>query len=167
MNKSVIVALGYALVLLVVSCGDCGKPEAPAPGATGATTPSDTPAVPAEPDAPAKGKTKAEKLAESPAEITKDVLPKFYPADLPTYPDAKPGNSIMVGGAGLVVLSVKASSADVLAHYRDQLPAQGWTIDQVSEKPPRIAAHKEGRKATISISSRGEQTEIGVALSGE
>ena len=169
MNKSVIVGLGYAGVLLVVSCGDCGKPSAPAPGATetpAAAAPNATPAVPGEPDAPSKGKTKAEKLAESPAEITKDVLPKFYPADLPTYPDAKPGNSIMVGGAGLVVFSVNASSADVLAHYRDQLPAQGWTIDQVSEKPPRIAASKAGRKATISISTRGDHTEIGVALSG-
>jgi hypothetical protein len=149
-------ALGCALAALALGCGDSGD-ETPAAGTQAAQ--------PAAPDASKKA-TRAEKLAAQPAEITKGELPKFYPSDLPLFPDSKPTTSMMVGGAGLIVLTTSAPVADVLAHYREQLPAQGWTLDKVSEKPPRIAAHKEGRKATVSLSRSGETTEIGVALSG-
>lgn len=147
-------ALGCALAALALGCGDSGD-ETPAAGTQAAQ--------PAAPDASTK---RAEKLAAQPAEITKGELPKFYPSDLPPFPDSKPTTSMLVGGDGLIVFSTSAPTADVLAHFREQLPAQGWTLDQATEKPPRIAAHKEGRKATISVSRSGDMTEIGVALSG-
>jgi hypothetical protein len=145
MTKAGIVALGCALAALALGCGDKGD-----------ETPMAQPAASASPEAP----------DSPPAEITKDELPKFHPSDLPVFPDAKPATSMMVGGAGLIVMTSTAPAADVLAYYREQLPSQGWTVDEVTDDPARIAAHKEGRQATISITGSGGTTEIGISLAG-
>ena len=99
--------------------------------------------------------------------LTRPELPKEYPSDLPMYPGSTPTTSLMAGGSGLVVLSSTAQPADVLSHYRTELPNQGWTLDEVTEDPASIRAHKGGRTARISISSGDDgSTEIGVAIEG-
>jgi hypothetical protein len=138
-------ALALALAL---ACGDKTETNTPTtPGAEGAaaTPPED---------------------AGVPAEMVKGELPKDYPSDLPIFPGATPTTSLMAGGSGLIVLGTTAPVADVLAHYREQLPAQGWTVDEVGEDPGRISTHKGGRTATISISEGSEGTEIGIAIEG-
>jgi hypothetical protein len=153
MGKAGIVALACALAALALGCGDSGGTGAPATEA-------------AKPDEPGAAKATAKK--QPPAEITTGELPKYYPSDLPPFPDSKPTHSMLVGGSGLIMFTSTAPIADVLAHYRDQLPEQGWTVDEVSEsaRRSRVVAHKEARKATIVISGRAGVTEIGVSLSG-
>jgi len=154
MKKGCFAALLIALTALALACGKSEDKKAsaiPAPSGTAATGPSDE-TIPGGP-------------GELPAEIAQGELPKDFPSDLPIYPGAKPTTAMMVGGSGLVVLNSPASIADVLAHYREELPKQGWTVDEVSESPGRVAAHKGKRTATISISQgEGGQTEIGLAL---
>jgi hypothetical protein len=144
---------------------------APAPGAA-----PGSPAAPS-PDKP-KWHPKSEevyeqkKAAQPNAQITEGSLPAGFPTDLPLYPDAKPKTSMMVQGEGLVVLDSPAQMADVLAHFREQLPAQGWTVDSVKEASggtkATVKAHKDMRSATISVnqSQGGSGTEIGIALKG-
>lgn len=153
MKKACFAGLLSALTALALACGGSDENKGGATsGATG-TEPSDT--------------TVQGASGDMPAEIAQGEMPKDYPSDLPIYPGATPTTAMMVGGSGLIILSSQASIADVLAHFREQLPVQGWTVDEVSESPGRVAAHKGGRTATISI-SQGESgnTEIGVALEG-
>jgi hypothetical protein len=150
MKRACIAGLLAALTALALAaCGGDDKSTGTTtePGATGSTT------VPGG-------------SGDMPAEIAQGELPKDYPSDLPLYPGSKPTTAMMVGGSGLIILSSQASVADVLAHFREQLPAQGWTVDEVSESPGRVAAHKGSRSATISISEAEGGTEIGVALEG-
>jgi hypothetical protein len=166
MKRACIVGLLGALVALTLACGSGEKEAATQPSAT---TP--TPAAPTSP--PAEGQAQqgaAQRRANVPAQITQGELPDDFPSDLPVFPDAQPRNSMMVGGSGLLLLGTSASVADVLSHYREQLPSQGWTVDAVTEgaggTKASVRAHKESRNATISISQAkdGAGTEIGIAL---
>ena len=151
MLKARVLGLLCAALALAIACGDnmeSNTPTAGTPAAEG--TPEATP--PAD--------------AGMPAELVKGELPKDFPSDLPVFPGATPTTSLMAGGSGLIVLSATAPAADVLSHYREQLPAQGWTVDDVGEDPGRISAHKGGRSATISITEGTEGTEIGIAIEG-
>jgi hypothetical protein len=149
MSKPRVLGLLCATLALALACGDKTETNTPTatPGAEGAaaTPPAD---------------------AGVPAELVKGDLPKDYPSDLPIFPGATPTTSLMAGGSGLIVLSTTAPVADVLAHYREQLPSAGWTVDEVGEDPGRISTHKGGRSATISISEGSEGTEIGIAIEG-
>lgn len=160
MSKTFTAGLLAALTALALGCG--GSDEG------GEATPGATPAATGEaPETPTAGTTTIQgEYASEAAEIARGQLPQDYPSDLPVYPGAQPTTSMMVGGSGLIVLSSNAPVADVLAHYREALPSQGWTVDSVSEKPGRLSAHKESRSATISISEGKNGTEIGVALKG-
>jgi hypothetical protein len=157
MSKSRVVLLCAALALALA----CGGKEEETKAPDAAATPSATPG--AQPDAAA-----ATPPADSniPAEVVDGNLPKEFPEDLPVYPGSSPTTSLMAGGSGLIVLNTNAPAAAVLSHYRDELPAQGWTVDEVGEDPPRVSAHKGSRNATISISESEQGTEIGIALEG-
>jgi hypothetical protein len=157
MSRARVVLLGAALAL-ALACGD--KEEAAAPAAT-APSPAATPGAQPEAAAPTPSEDPG-----IPAEVVQGDLPKDFPEDLPVYPGASPTTSLMAGGSGLIVLNTNAPVAAVLSHFRDQLPAQGWTVDEVGEDPPRVVAHKGSRSATISISEGAEGTEIGIALEG-
>jgi hypothetical protein len=142
--------VGSICAVLALSWVACGGSDEPAPNA-----------------APEPGAAAPAPEPEIPAEIVRGELPKEYPADLPMYPGATPTTSLLAGGTGLIVLSATAPAADVLAHYRNELPSQGWTVDEVTEDPASISAHKGGRTARISISPSDEgSTEIGVAIEG-
>jgi hypothetical protein len=185
MKKLLILALLGALASLSSACGGCeetktaaNKPVTPASPTAAAPAPT----APGEPAAPSPDKPKwhpkseevyeQRKAAQPNAQITQGSLPAGFPTDMPMYPDAKPKTSMMVSGEGLVVLASPAQTADVLAHYREQLPAQGWTVDSVKEvaggSKATLKAHKDMRSATISISAGqgGSGTEIGIALKG-
>jgi len=178
-------ALVTGLAALASACSDtCGghegktaaKPAAPAP-----TAAAPSPAAPGEPTAPSANKPpgwhpKSEeayekmKAAQPTAQVTQGTLPENFPKDLPIYPDAKPTTSMMVSGQGLVVLDSAAPVSDVLAQYRESLPAQGWTVDSVKEAAGGakafVKAHKEDRSTTISINTAkdGSGSEIGISL---
>jgi hypothetical protein len=166
MKKTGILVLGLtgAVAVFQLGCGRCGG-ESGKPASQAAAPP---PAAAVQPAAPHEEdvQTQTDQGEPEKAEIAEGQLPKDYPSDLPIYPGAKPTTSMLVGGSGLVVLNSDASVADILAHYREDLPAKGWTVDNVSESPARIEAHKGTRTASISISQSGSGTEIGLALTG-
>jgi hypothetical protein len=153
MGKAGIVALGCALALLALGCGDRSEPKGDAAPEAAAS-------------AEGKPGAKVRKRTPPPAEIARGELPKFFPSDVPQFPGSTPKTSMMVGERAFSVFTTSAPIADVLAHYREQLPANGWTVDKASEKPPRILAHKEGRKVTLSVSRKATETEIGISFSG-
>jgi hypothetical protein len=154
------VGLLCAGLLLALACG--GKEEETKAPDAAATTPSATPAA-----QPSEGAAATpQEDSGIPAEVVNGDLPKDYPKDLPVYPGSAPTTSLMAGGSGLIVLNTNAPAAAVLSHYRDELPNQGWTVDEVGEDPPRITAHKDSRNATISITESSEGTEIGIAIEG-
>ena len=173
MRKACIVGLLGALALALA----CGSSEEK----TAATTPSATPAAtpsgpPPNSDLPKEGRSaerKAERqAAQTPAQITQGKLPGDFPPDVPVFPNSSPKTSMMVGSSGLIVLTANAPLADVLAHYREQLPSQGWTVDSVTEgsggNKASLKAHKDARNATISITPAkdGVGTENGNAQKG-
>jgi hypothetical protein len=184
MKKLYILASLGAFAALVSACGGCeeGKTAANKPATPSPTAAAPAPTAPGSPAAPSPDKPKwhpkseevyeQRKAAQPTAQITQGSLPAGFPTDMPMYPDAKPKTSMMVSGEGLVVLDSPAQATDVLAHYREQLPAQGWTVDSVKEVAgggkATLKAHKDMRSATISINQGqgGAGTEIGIALKG-
>lgn len=168
MRKACIVGLLGALVALALACGSSEEEKAAAtPSPAGSQA---TPEVLNERHTPEK---KAARLAaQTPAQIKQGELPESFPSDIPVYPDSQPKTSMMVGGSGLFLLTSTAPVADVLAHYREQLASQGWTVDGVTEgaggTKASVKAHKDTRQATVSITQAkdGAGTEIGIALKG-
>jgi hypothetical protein len=78
---------------------------------------------------------------------------------------------MMVGGSGLVVLRSPAPVEAVVAHYREQLPSQGWTVDSVSESSggtkATIRAHRtHAPRPSASIRARRHRHEISISLKG-
>jgi hypothetical protein len=147
MRKACSAGLLVLLAALALGCGGGDEPAA-------TTTPG------------AAGTAAGSAGEDIPAEIAEGELPKGYPSDVPIFPGSKPVTAMIVGSSGLVILNSQATVAEVLAHFREQLPANGWTVDEATESPARVAAHKGTRSATISISEADGGTEIGVALEG-
>ena len=185
MKKLWTLALLGLLAAAFSACGSCeeGKTAANKPATPASPTAAAPAPAPGSPDAePSSDKPKwhpkseevyeAKKAAQPAAQITQGSLPANFPTDMPMYPDAQPKTSMMVQGEGLVVLDSSAQATDVLAHYREQLPAQGWIVDSVKEaaggSKATVKAHKDMRSATISINQAqgGSGTEIGIALKG-
>ena len=184
MKKLLVLALLAGLASLSSACGGCEETKSAAtkpatPASPSAAAPAPAAAMPAAPSPDhSKWHPKSEevfeqkKAAQPNAEITQGSLPANFPTDLPLYPDAKPKSSMMVRGEGLVVLDTPGPIGDVLAHFRDQLPAQGWTVDAVNEAQGgakvSVHAHKGLRSTTISVdqAKNGSGTEIGVAIKG-
>jgi hypothetical protein len=160
--------VGLIGLFVALGCGSSDEETAATPTAT------PTPAEGA--DAPKKRSPEviAAKRAEQAgnAQIAQGSLPDGFPTDLPMFPDAQPKTSMMVGNSGLVVLTSNASLSDVLTHFREQLPSQGWTVDSVSEAAggtkATVKAHKDARTATVSLNQAkgGTGTEIGISLKG-
>jgi hypothetical protein len=69
------------------------------------------------------------------------------PEDVPLYPDA----SITLAMAGMVGFDVEAEMADVIAFYREQMVASGWTLD--TDGGEMLSFSKESRTATIMLSA--------------
>ena len=164
-NACIVGLLGMSVAL---GCGSSDEPTA--------ATPTETPTPAAGADAPKKRSPEviAAKRAEAggDAQITRGELPEGFPSDVPMFPDAQPKTSMMVGSSGLVVLTSNAALSDVLTHFREQLPSQGWTVDSVSEAAggtkATVKAHKDARSATVSLNQAkgGTGTEIGISLKG-
>jgi hypothetical protein len=141
--------------LLALALGlACGGEDSAAPMAAG--------------EAPARIEI-PEVVVEEPgsAEVAQNELPRDYPADLPTFPGAKPTTSMLIpGGTGMVVFSAASPVEEVSAFYAKALPEQGWTVKQTSEDGKRIQASKDQRSATVSIESGADGSEIAVVLGG-
>ena len=157
--------VGLLGIFVALGCGS-SEEEAAAPAATAA--PVKIGDTPKNPEVVAAKRA----AANAGAQIKQGELPEGFPTDLPVFPDSQPKTSMMVGSSGLVVLSSPASIADVVAHYREELPSQGWTVDAVTESASgtkaTIRAHKDSRQTTVSINQAqgGSGTEIGISLKG-
>jgi len=183
MKKLCTLALLGGLASFWFACGACeeGKTAAKPASSASPTAAAPAPAAPGAPGEPSAEKPKwhpkseevyeQRKAAQPAAQITQGSLPQGFPTDMPMFPDAQPKTSMMVQGEGLTVLDSPSQMPDVLAHYREQLPAQGWTVDSVKEvaggSKAVLKAHKDMRSATISINQApGGGTEIGIGLKG-
>ena len=69
------------------------------------------------------------------------------PEDVPLYPEAK----ITLAMAGMVGFEVDAAMPDVIAFYKEEMVAQGWTLD--SDGGEMLSFSKEGRTATVMMSA--------------
>ncbi|HVN39494.1 MAG TPA: hypothetical protein VMW19_15125 [Myxococcota bacterium] len=171
-------ALVTLLVALAFGCwgGDEKKtsatttPAAPASARAAAANPAAAPAPPGPANQAQHRTVDPEKLKERQAgvEVKQGQFPASFPEYL-RYPDAQPKTSMLVNGSGLVMLTSDKPIADVLSHYREQLPSEGWIVDSVKESKDggraSLRAHKQSENTTISISpGQGGGTDIAIAL---
>lgn len=154
-----VITIGVAsLLLAALGCGSGGDESSTAPPAAEAATPGTRQVV--VPGTEANPKV---------AEVSTGELPEGYPKDLPAPPQSKPMNALLVPGqGGMVTFLSQASSDEVASHFKDALPAQGWTIDSATndERRTMIKASKGGREANVIIANGKRGTEIAITLKG-
>lgn len=85
--------------------------------------------------------------------------------DIPAPPDAAERASF----GGMQTFVTTASVDDVVAFYRAEMPAQGWTAgeERLLARVANLTFSKEGRKLTITITSDGSKTNVLVADQGQ
>jgi hypothetical protein len=151
---SIVALIGLAAALpLALACGGEDSTPAESAGGSGDAAQIEIPEV--------------EIPEDVPVEVTMGAMPEGYPSDLPTYPGATPTSSMLVpGGTGMLVLSSKQPADAVFAFYQKELPAQGWSVDEVVEDAMVVKASKGDRAATVKIGSAADATEIAIILAG-
>jgi len=81
------------------------------------------------------------------------ALPENFPNDIPVMPGAVVKMAMASGGNLSVHFSVKASPADAMKFYEDNLKAKGWKIDATMNMgdATMVSAEKEKRKCVLNI----------------
>ncbi len=90
------------------------------------------------------------------------ALPEDFPKDMPVMKDAVVKMTADAGNSRMVMLSVGAPVADVLAFYQDNLKAQGWKIEATTSTPESalLFVSKAGEKAQVTIAKNDKETTI-------
>ncbi len=134
--------LAFALVVGIAGCGQEAE-RSPEPGAS-TSTPTEAPAGP---------------QAAAGAPVTE------LPRDFPRYPGSQVDR---IGGRGSTLSAVFRTNdapGDVISHYLNVLPTEGWSVQESSVGGDRtVMGEKEGRFLTIMASAEGDATKIGVLL---
>ena len=101
------------------------------------------------------------KIALEPAAAAKvegtDKVPADFPKDFPIYKNATvrsygpiiPSNPKL---GNVLVLQTSDAKASVLAFYKLELPANGWTLQTFSGAPDSLAASKDNRRISVNVS---------------
>lgn len=81
------------------------------------------------------------------------ALPADFPGDIPVMPGAVVKMAMTTGGNLSVHFSVKASPADAMKFYEENLKAKGWKIDATMNMgdASMVSAEKEKRKCVLNI----------------
>ena len=98
-----------------------------------------------------KGKLVVEEAGKS--------LPEGFPTDMPIYKPSRVKSTVSSEGAEeatmtMAILETRADVASVAAFYQSDLPAQGWTINNVvsvDQTASTFAVNKVNQAGTISI----------------
>ena len=92
---------------------------------------------------------------------TPEKVPADFPKDFPVYKNA------IVRGYGpiipsnpklgnLLVLETPDAKATVMAFYKTELPANGWTLQTFGGATDSLAASKGNRRISVNVSEEGE-----------
>jgi hypothetical protein len=100
--------------------------------------------------------------------ITTGELPDGYPADIPVPAGAEPDRGLLTPNqGGLVTFHTSSSQEDTFSYFKKELANQGWKVDsEQNDLRLLVRATKEGRKASITISSGANGTEYAVTFEG-
>lgn len=148
------------LVGTVIACG--GGEESVPPAASESAAEDTATEQPRRIGAPSEG---VAKQLEEQAEILQGTLPKGFPSDLPTYPDAKAENALSLPGTSFVTFSTQAAAEEVLSFYRETLQEKGWSVRDANAGG--LVASKQARKVTVRASAaEGGGSEIALSISG-
>lgn len=112
---------------------------------------------------PASSPGSAAATAASPSSLAGASLPK----DVPTYPGALITARGEIGGAGqLIGMQAKGTPEEVLAFYREQLPAENWKIEGTHSTADgaMVIATQGPRQVTVLAAPDGANVEISVTL---
>jgi hypothetical protein len=102
---------------------------------------------------------------------TSDKLPEDWPADAPLYPGADVQGSVAAvdGGYGVgryVGLLTSDDTAKVVAWYKSELVAKGWTVttDISTGDGSMLGADKDERTLAVMVSPQDGKTAIGLTI---
>lgn len=118
-------------------------------------------------DVDVQGGTTRVTTSEGTVTVGEQELPADWPTDVPAYPGSTIQAAGTVNGQGKGALfQTSDASADVVAYYKTQLAAGGWTMDTVAAMGSIsvLSASKEGRTVAIQIAASEGQTIITVGL---
>jgi hypothetical protein len=106
-------------------------------------------------------------VAKVSASDTGVALPDKFPTDVPIYKGAVIKLSSTQGKAMLVHLSVKASTADLLKFYQDQLKDQGWEIQSTMNmgEGSMLSAKKGARQCTALVMKQDKESMVQLTVS--
>jgi hypothetical protein len=113
------------------------------------------------------------KIALGPAIAAKiegsDKVPADFPKDFPIYKNAivTSYGPIIPSNPGLgnvLVLQTPDAKASVLAFYKTELPANGWTLQTFSGALDTLAASKADRRISVNVSESGSGTKRGTLI---
>jgi hypothetical protein len=104
-------------------------------------------------------------VALGPAKAARVDAPEKVPADFPKdFPIYK--NAIVRGYGPIIpsnpklgnvlVLETPDAKATVMAFYKTELPANGWTLQTFGGAPDSLAASKGNRRISVNVSEAGE-----------
>lgn len=99
---------------------------------------------------------------------TSDKLPAGFPTDVPVYPNAKVQGSVASAGqdgsGNYVGLQTTDALADVIAWYKKEIVAKGWTVttDAMVNGSLMMSATKDSRALSATVT--GEDGTVTIAL---
>jgi len=88
--------------------------------------------------------------------------PSGLPEDIPAYPDAQD----MAFMAGMITFSTPDEMSVVVEFYKDQMPAEGWTLTEENDLGTMVMQSwsKDSRTVSLMISSGDEGTSVMITL---
>lgn len=102
------------------------------------------------------------------------VIPADFPKDVPVYPGAQILAVMSDTSTDARMLQMKSTDdlEKVAAHFREQVPAQGWKMDteiKTPGDPPMqiLGFRKNGRVLMLTLSGGTEGTEISLTLESD
>ena len=102
-----------------------------------------------------------------------DGLPEGYPSDVPLPPDAEnvSGSAPRVGTSQYYLVQFTTSSppADVIAHFNEALPAQGWEAGAAGTDPAGFALRFNRGDDTVLVTggAAGDGTDASITITLE
>jgi hypothetical protein len=148
-----LIAMGAALVLLMVTTGCSGSKTVTTPGGTAKVTETGG----------GKGTVEMEAMGQKvKAEYSTGKVPDDFPKDIPIYAAYK--NVIAADtkmSRGVHLFSNDAMAA-IAAFYEKELPAQGWKVDPVQRLADRTEFNgkKGNRMLVVSILDKGSDRSV-------
>lgn len=106
-----------------------------------------------------------EAMEETPEAEQPPAGEAMLPSDLPVYPDA----AIITQAESVMLLESKASAADVIDFYHEELENLGWSVDQKIENAGTtlLMLSRNGEGLMISALESGEGTQVTIAAISE